>query len=130
MSLEQEIHSQWAGDTALIDLVPASRLFTEQATGEPTLPYVVIDAHRARPTLRASGDATVDRVELTFEIYTDDLKQTKAIAVALLERFDRAAFALSASVVLSMQANEYAEHLHDDGVWQLSARYTAVVERN
>jgi hypothetical protein len=130
MSIEQEIHAQWAGDAALVALVPASRLFTGFATGEPTLPYVVIDDHCERAHVRVSQGSVADDVELTFQIYTDDLDDSKAIAMAMLNQFDRSSFALTAGTVLSMQAKDYREQLHDDGVWQLSAKYVAIVEPN
>jgi hypothetical protein len=128
MSLEQELHEQWAADAALIALVPAARVFTGFAVGDPTLPYVVLDDVSRAAQLRASTAGAVDRVELCFQIYTDDLDEAKAIAEAVRQQFDRTSFALSSGTVLSMREAESAERLHDSGVWQLSTKYSALIE--
>ena len=128
MSLEQQTHQQWAADSALVAFVPAERLFTGFATGDPTLPYVVLDDVSRERKLRTSTAGAVDRTELCFHIYTDDLDQAKEIAAAIRQQFDRTAFALPQGTVLSMREKESAERLHDDGVWQLMAKYSALIE--
>ena len=130
MSLEQEIHSQWAGDAALLALVPASRVFTGVAAGTVSLPYVVLNEHRSRPHVQVSGGTTVDRTDVAFQIYTDDLDEGKQVAVAVADQFDRSSFALSSGTVLSMRETESTEHIHDDGVWQVTSKYSAIIENS
>ena len=129
MSIEHEIHDQWAGNATLEVLIPAARRFTGVAVGEAKLPYMVLNEQRARPHVRASQTRNVDRVELTFQIFTDDLDQSKAIAEAIHAQFDRQSFASDEGNVVSMRLAESTEHIHDDGVWQLAAKYTLIIER-
>ena len=128
MSLEKEIHQQWAADAALIALVPAARLFTGFATGDPTLPYVVLDDVSRERRARTSTAGAVDRVELCFHVYTDDLDQAKEITEAVRQQFDRTSFALTQGAVLSMNETDSIERLHDDGVWQSSTKYSVLIE--
>jgi hypothetical protein len=128
MSLEQAIHEQWAAEAALNSLVPAARVFTGMAVGEVVRPYVVLAERQSHAELRASGGGAVDRVQLAFHVFAADLDEAKAIAAAVAEHFDRSSFARDEGAVLAMRMHAASEHMHDDGVWEMTATYAALVE--
>jgi hypothetical protein len=127
MSLEQAIHTHWAGDAALVALVPAARFFTGPALGEPSRPYATL--HRAGlSSVTRTSSRTVSDVLLRLAVFSVDLPTAKQIEGAVAARFDGQTFASDGVTVLRMRRAEQVETRHEDGSWEVKLEYTAKVE--
>ena len=129
MSLEQAVHTRWAGDAALVALVPAARFFTGPALGEPARPYAML--HRiGLPATTRTSSRTVNDVLLRLEVFSLDLPTAKQIEGAIAASFDGQTFASDGVTVLRMRRAGHAETRQEDGVWEIKLEYTAKVEGN
>ena len=61
-------------------------------------------------------------------MYSNDLDKARQITAAVTQQFDNSSFAVAGGTVLSMREADGTERLHDDGVWQLTAKFAALVE--
>jgi hypothetical protein len=126
MSLEQAIHARWAGDGTLTALVPAARFVTGKVLGGLELPYATLSRIGQRRATRTSSRSLAE-VQVRFDVFSADLGTLRQTADAVKARFDRATFAGGATV-LRMRREDESQEQADDGVWRLSAVYSAKVE--
>ncbi|MBI1899748.1 MAG: DUF3168 domain-containing protein [Planctomycetia bacterium] len=127
MSLEQAVHTRWAGDAALVALVPAARFFSGPALGEPARPYATLHRLGLSSVTRTSS-RTVNDVLLRLQVWSLDLPTAKQIADAIAARFDGQTFASDGVSVLRMRRAGHVETRQEDGTWEVKLEYTAKVE--
>ncbi len=124
MSLEKAIRTRWSGDDALTSLVPVTKLATGVALNDPARPYVTLHRGGSGSSLHTSS-RRVDKIDVRFEVWTEDLDEGKNIADAVAARFDRQRFLLDGGGAVRMRRIGHEEHHDDQGVWRLSLHYTA-----
>jgi hypothetical protein len=128
MSLEQAIHSRWAGDGALAGLVPAARFVTGKALGGEALPYATLSRIGSGKTTRSSL-RLVEEVLCRFDVWSSSLDTLKQVADAAAARFDGQSFTDAGVTVLRMRRTEQKETQADDGTWRLTMDFTAKLEK-
>jgi len=125
---EKLIHAWWAD--VLNGTVPASSVFTGKVQQQsPTKPYVVLNIE-LRPLVKTNS-GRADRAEVVFQIYTGkhDWQQGRDIAVAIRDAAEETTLFTEGDV--KMSSLDYEEDAYDqleDGTWQFSQPFTAVVQ--
>jgi hypothetical protein len=128
MSLERAIHELWSADHALVQLVPAARLFTGAAAGSPALPYVVLSRLGTRPAVRTSAGRRLDEAAVRFRICADGLEQARQVEAAIARRFDRRDFDRADVACLHIRRVHDGAAIQIDGTWRLLVDYLALHE--
>jgi hypothetical protein len=128
VSLEQAIHSRWAGDGTLAGLVPSARFVTGKALGGSALPYATLTRLGFGKATRSSLKV-VEEALLRFSVFDNSLDTLKQIANAAATRFDGAVFTDAGVIVLRMRRVDLKETQADDGTWELTMDFTANTER-
>lgn len=128
MSIEGALHTVWATDKALCDLVPSDRVYTGRVLGEFSLPYATINREGAVPAFRASGRSEGWQYFFRLDVYTHhDELQTGIDAVArfseLINRRSLPLHDVDVSLMTCQRAGGPEQTLTPDGVWELSASY-------
>lgn len=127
MNLAEVIHQRWAGATALIALLPASRVFTG-ASFDPAPPLAVMTKQSDKPDSYQSDGSAIDLVVLRMRVLHAQHDAAAEIVHEIKKAFDRTSFDLSGGdTVLNMQrVNDY-EQQRDDGVWEMTIDFKCSV---
>src|SRR5438046_2147747 len=128
MTLEAAIHARWAADSPLNTALPATRLFTGEARGNPVLPYAVLLRGDKKTRARTNRGAEVSEISFTFHVWTSDIEVGKSIAAAIERVFDEAAFTFTGGAVLDMRRVNAKEQSQSDGTWLFTCEYSALVK--
>jgi hypothetical protein len=128
MSLEQAIHSRWAGDGALAGLIPPARFVTGKALGGIALPYATMSRTGSGKTTRTSL-RLVEEALVRIDAWGDSLDTLKQVSDAAAARFDGQSFTDGGVTVLRMRRVDVKESQSDDGTWRLSMEFVAKVEK-
>jgi hypothetical protein len=128
MSLEQAIHSRWAGDGTLSSLVPPSRFVTGKLLGGAALPYATLTRTGSGGTTRSST-RRVEDVQVRLDVWDSNLDTLKQVADAADARFDAQAFSDGGVTVLRMRRVDLKETHADDGTWRMTLDFVAKVEQ-
>ena len=134
MSLERAIHDRWRSDPGLAALLPAARLFTGTAPGNPAPPYAVLARLDSQPVLRTSSGTALDDARIELSIWVAELESLQRIVAAVERRFERAGFplhdgfALRGGAVLLMRRVARAERREESGLWRATITYLVLHE--
>ncbi|MCE9546924.1 MAG: DUF3168 domain-containing protein [Planctomycetia bacterium] len=128
MSIERAIHDRWATDAALSSLLPAARVFTGTAEGNPRLPYAVLARVDTTPVLRTSSGTRLDDVRFELTIWAERLAAGQRIASAVARRFERATFGLAEGCVLVMRQLHHDERCEPHGAWRITLTFVVMHE--
>lgn len=127
MSLEQALHTRWAGTTALTTLVPAARVTTGPRSDSAPRPFVTLTRLGLIGVLRTSS-REVKQARVRFDVHSDWLSQGKAVAAAVRGALERQSFEAGGVRVLRLREVEHQEQRSDDGGWLLRLEFAAWYE--
>jgi hypothetical protein len=131
MDLLQYVHTRWAADGTLNGLLAATRVATgTYFATEPSFPYGTITLPGSFPEAHYNTDDSTETVTVRMAVYhhRDNYDEGLAIAAAVRDAFNRAAFDLSGSdKVLSMQRAGYEELQDDEGNWAFVSDFQCLV---
>ncbi|HEY1065909.1 MAG TPA: DUF3168 domain-containing protein [Pirellulales bacterium] len=132
MSLEAEIHTQWAAKSALAGLLPVERVFTGRAPPDTSLPYAVLSLMSSRPVMRTSeGESVVDSL-VRFNLYTSRFDEGSSIAATISSKSDgflNAAFSFDGGEVLDVRPGNERRFASPQGVWTIDVELHFRVRR-
>jgi len=127
MNLAQVIHQRWAADSALDNLLPATRVYTGLSF-DPARPFAVISKESDKPETYQSDGAAIDAVGLRIQVFHDHYDAGAEIVHQIKAAFDRTAFDLAGSdKVLNIERGNDSERQTNDGVWQFTIDFNCTV---
>jgi hypothetical protein len=127
MNLAQVIHQRWAANSALNNLLPATRVYTGLSF-DPLRPFAVISKEKDRPESYHSDGSAVDVVGLRIQVFHDHYDAGAGIVQQIKTAFDRTNFNLAGNdKVLNMQRSNESERQNNDGVWQFIIDFDCTV---
>lgn len=137
MSADQVIHATWEGDTTLTALIPIARFVTgwQEPDDEfvpDLLPFATLSRVDELETENTSSDTELAIVQFRFDVWTDNLADTKAAAKrirALYRKYD-AQWSNGKTIdkVLNMTARQPTQERQVDGVWHAAVEFDALTE--
>ena len=127
MNLAQVIHQRWAANSALDNLLPATRVYTGLSF-DPVRPFAVISKESDKPETYQSDGAAIDSVGLRIQVFHDHYDAGAEIVHHIKAAFDRTAFDLAGSdKVLNIERSNDSERQTGDGVWQFTVDFNCTV---
>lgn len=130
MSVEQAIHEHWGAYKPLADLVSDANVFTGEAKGELTLPYVTLERIGDTESRRTSEGTILETVQLRFNVWGETLDQVKKVGDAISDHFNRLDFDWSRGKVCDCKPNNQVDVPDTNGVWHSLRDYLVRVRHN
>lgn len=141
MSAENAIHATWEGDVTLTTLIPIAKFVTgwqepeDEYTPTPDLlPFATLTRVDEIETENTSSNTELATVQYRFDVWTDNLADTKAAAKrirTLYRKYDAQwSNGQKLDKVLNMTARQPTEERQTNGIWHAAIEFDALTETN